>query len=170
MRRRLYFVLPNLESARRTEAQLLLARINDTHMHFMAADEDKLADLPSANLLQKSDLSHSMLLGLVTGGFTGIVLGSLLYLLPQTTDMLGLGIVLAVAVLGALIGSWAAGMIGISAPNSRLKPFKTALQRGDILLMVDVPKPRVGEITELMHATHPEAIDHGIESEKPAFP
>ena len=36
MRRRLYFVLPNVESAKRTADGLLLARVEDRHMRFLA--------------------------------------------------------------------------------------------------------------------------------------
>src|SRR5579885_3248105 len=36
MRRRLYFVLPDLDSARRTADDLLLARIEHRHMYFLA--------------------------------------------------------------------------------------------------------------------------------------
>ena len=36
MRRRLYLVLPDLASARQTANDLLLARIEDRHMHFLA--------------------------------------------------------------------------------------------------------------------------------------
>src|SRR5438552_2571485 len=36
MRRRLYFLLPDVESARHTADDLLLARVEDRHMHFLA--------------------------------------------------------------------------------------------------------------------------------------
>jgi len=36
MRRRLYFLLPDLGSAIQTANDLLLARIEDSHMHFLA--------------------------------------------------------------------------------------------------------------------------------------
>jgi hypothetical protein len=45
MRRRLYFVLPDLESARRTADDLLLARVEDRHMHFLARRGTDLSGL-----------------------------------------------------------------------------------------------------------------------------
>ena len=39
-----------------------------------------------------------------------------------------------------------------------------------VLLMVDIPKGRVEEIQELVHHSHPEASDHGLEPTIPAFP
>jgi hypothetical protein len=61
-------------------------------------------------------------------------------------------------------------MIGISAPNSRLKDFEDAIAKGELLMMVDVPKARVDEITKLVQLHHPEAEVEGTEPVIPAFP
>jgi len=69
MRRRLYFVLPDLGSAIRTSNDLLLARIEDRYMHFLAKRGTSLGELNEANVFQKSDLRHSMQLGFMFGGW-----------------------------------------------------------------------------------------------------
>ena len=61
-------------------------------------------------------------------------------------------------------------MIGVSAPSSRLKEFETAIEQGQLMMMVDVPKSRVQEITELVKSHHPEAEVEGTEPVIPAFP
>jgi hypothetical protein len=61
-------------------------------------------------------------------------------------------------------------MIGISVPSSRLKEFEDAIASGELLLMVDVPKARVDEITQLVKQHHPEAEIEGTEPVIPAFP
>lgn len=170
MRRRLYFLLPDVESARKTEDELLLARVEERHIHFVAREDVELGRLPEATVVQRSDLLHAMLIGLVAGGVTGVMAGVVIYLLPAAEIGLGLGVILGTAILGAIIGTWVSGMIGISVPNSRLRPFDGAVSGGQILMMVDVPKGRVEEIVDLMHKTHPEAADRGMEMEKPAFP
>ena len=48
MRRRLYFVHPNIEVARNVFNTLLLARIEERHMRFLARDNSELGDLPEA--------------------------------------------------------------------------------------------------------------------------
>ncbi len=169
MRRRLYFVLPNVESARRTENELLLARIEESHIHFLAREDVELGRLPSASVVQRSDLLHAMIIGLIAGGMTGAAAGAVIYFAPAETG-LGIGIILVVALVGAVLGTWVSGMIGISVPNTQLRLFEPAVEAGQILMMVDVPKARVAEITELIHATHPEAADGGMEMDKPAFP
>jgi len=74
------------------------------------------------------------------------------------------------AVLGALFGAWASSMIGISTPSSRLKRFEPAIEQGQILLMVDVPRSRVDEIEARLQGLHPEAHLEGVEPNIPAFP
>jgi len=170
MRRRLYFILPDRASAESIEKELLLARIDDHHIHFMARDGMDLGNLSRANLLQRSDIVHGTELGLMTGGLTGTLAGLGLYLFPRLSEAIGMGAVLILAVLGALVGAWAAGMIGASIPNSRLKNFRRSLESGHVLLMVDVPPGRIKEVRELILGHHPEAASGGLETQLPAFP
>lgn len=170
MRRRLYFVLPDPESAQAVEKELLLAKVGDPHIHFLARDGVNLGRLHLANLLQRSDLLHGIGLGMVAGGITGALAGVALTFYPQIGDALGLGGILVLAVVCAMIGSWISGMIAVSIPNSRLKRFQPAIDRGEILLMVDVPVRRVREIRELVTSHHPEVQPKGQEAQIPAFP
>lgn len=170
MRRRLYFLLPQVESARQIHNELLLARVEERHMHFMAKEGIDLKDLPEANLLQKSDLIHGLQTGLIYGGLAGIFAGFAAVPLIGLTLESGGFVVLGITVFGALIGAWGASMVGISAPNLRLKGFEQELEEGHILLMLDSPKGRVDGLTQLIRRYHPEADAHGVERTIPAFP
>jgi len=170
MRRRLYFLLPDLGSAETIEKELLLAKIDDHHIHFLAKEGINLGRLHVANLLQRSDLIHGMGLGLIAGGLTGAVAGFALSVHPELGSEVGLGGVLILGVLGALLGTWASGMIAVSVPNTRLQRFQPAIDRGEILLMVDVPVRRVSEIRSLIMSHHPEARARGQDAQIPAFP
>jgi len=46
-------MLPDVRSARSLLDKLLLARIEEKHMHFCARDGTLLHDMPEANFLQK---------------------------------------------------------------------------------------------------------------------
>jgi len=170
MRRRIYFLLPDAATAHEVEKELLLARVDDHHMHFMAADETELSDLPLADFSQRTDMIPGMEHGLLLGGLVGAAAGAVVYFIPENSLMSGMGIILALGVLGAVMGAWVSGMIGISAPNSRLKHFRKPLRQGRILLMVDVPKGRVDEITRLVKRCHDNARTLGEEPTIPAFP
>ncbi len=170
MRRRLYFLLPDVGRARQILNELLLARIEERHIHVLARDDVSMEGLPSANLLQRSDFLHGAEMGLALGGATGIAVGLLTMMFPPSGMEMGGGTVLALALAGAGIGAWASGMIGTDVPNSQLRKFMPAIERGQVLLMVDVRLSERRRVSDMIHNHHPEASDHGIEPTLPAFP
>ena len=170
MRRRLYFLLPSVDSARRVANDLLLARVEDRYMRFLARRGTDLGDLHEASYAQKSDIVHGAETGLVIGGLCGLVVGAIMILSPPEGITLQLVTVLVTTLLGAGFGAWAASIAGSSVPNSRLKQFATEIESGKVLLMVNVERGRVDLVRELIGRTHPEASSRGMESTIPAFP
>lgn len=170
MRRRLYFMVPDAHSARQIRDELLLARIEDNHIHVMAKDGVMLAGLHEATVLQKSDFVHGAETGLAVGGGIGIIAGLVAVFFPPAGVDLQLVTILLTALLGAAFGAWVASMVASSIPNSRLKRFESAIAAGQILMMVDAPAGRVDEILKMVSARHPEAMNSGTEPTIPAFP
>ena len=170
--RRLYFLIPTIDSAKLIVDELLLARIEERHIHIAAADHHALteAHLPEAGLLQESDFVPSVERGLAVGGATGILAGIAAVAIPGLGLALGGGAILGIGLAGAGLGAWMSSMIGISAPSSRLTEFEAAIKKGELLMMVDVPKSRVEDITDLVKSHHPEAHIEGTEPVIPAFP
>lgn len=170
MRRRLYFMLPNVRSARAMLDELLLARIEERHMHFMAREGTLLPDMPDASVLQKTDLVHGAQLGMLIGGLAGLGAGVLMAVFPPQGLTMSTLAILAGAVGGALFGAWASGMNAAAIPNTRLAPFLERIERGEVLLIVDVPHRRTGEIEEMVAWRHPEVAFGGEEPPMVAFP
>jgi len=170
MRRRLYFMLPDVSSARALLDELLLARIEERRMHFWAKDGAPLPDMPEASFLQKTDLVHGVESGIVVGGGIGVILGILLVQFPPDGLQLSTMVVLATGLTGALFGAWVSGMVAAAIPNSRLKSFLGGIEKGQVLLMVDVPFKRIAEIEALIAKRHPEIRYGGMEPHIPAFP
>lgn len=168
--RRLYFLLPNTDVARDVVNELLLARVEERHIHILAREGVALGDLPEASLLQKSDFVPAVERGLAVGGATGAVAGIAAMTFPPAGLVLGGGAVLGIALAGAGVGAWVSGMIGSDAPNTQLKEFESAIEKGELLMMVDVPKARVDEIDALIIRTHPESEIEGTEPTIPPFP
>src|SRR2546425_218387 len=135
MRRRLYFLLPDLGSAIKTANDLLLARVEDSHMHFLAKRGMSLGQLHEANTLQKSDCVHGAELGFVLGGAGGFLIGIYIYLTPPDGVTLQLVTVLISTVIGAVFGAWAASLVAMSVPNTRLKRARRGkgLRPGEIV-------------------------------------
>jgi len=170
MRLRMYVTLPDVASARKLADDLLLARVEDRHMHFLARRGTALAPLHEATILDKTDAIPGAFRGAILGGVMGVVLGAVIILFPPTGQSMELVAVLICAVVGAALGAWIASMMGLQLPNSRLKPFYHGLDEGKVLLMLDVPSGRYQEVREVIARTHPEAVDGGNEPTVPAFP
>ncbi len=168
MRKRLYFLLPDLGEAKKTVDELLLARIDDQHIHVIAKDGIDLGDLPKASIFQTSDIVHGVETGMVIGGISGLI-GSIIAITAlQVGSVMGL-IVLGCTIFGAGFGVWVSGMIGSSTKNSRLKGFEQSMEEGKILLIADVPIDKVEIITHKMEA-HKQTIMGGSDPSMPAFP
>jgi hypothetical protein len=169
--RRLYFLIPDTTSAKAIVDELLLARVEARHIHLVAKDHERLTKehLPEASLLEESDLVPALERGMAVGGATGLVAGLAVLVLP-TGLIVGGGALLASSLFGAGMGAWISSMIGISAPNSRLRKFEEDIEAGNLLMLIDIPKTRVDEITEMVAKHHPEAHVEGTEPMVPPFP
>ena len=171
MNHRIYWLLPSVESARKTMDDLLLARVTFGHIHFLARDGTDMTGLHEANVLQSSDVIRSAQVGLFIGVGVGAVAGAIVaYFFPITGPSPQWGIAALLAVVGGVLGAWSSSMIGISTPSVRLRRFEGAIEQGQILLMVDVGRMRVHEIEQLLRGSHPEAKPQGEEPGIPAFP
>ena len=132
MKRRLYFLIPDLTNAEIVHNELLLARIEERNMHLLARDDISLKGLPEASILEKSDLIHGLQLGFVVGGFTGIVLATTSYMLglivPGWETISMGGIIFG----GAFLGSWTSSMVAVNVQNTHLKEFMKEVKSGKI--------------------------------------
>ena len=170
MRRRLYFLLPNVQSAKVVHNELLLAKIDERHQHVIAREGIDLEDLPEADLRQKSDIIHGLQLGVVIGGLTGMILAAIAVLLDMIVPGIEAWSVASLTGGGAFLGAFASTMIAINVSNTRLTQFKPDIEAGHILYMVDGTAQRIEEINQLVRSHHPEADMRGLDPQIPAFP
>jgi len=170
MKRRMYILLPTLVEAQSTFRDMLLARIPDYNIRVLAKRGTDLGDLPEATVLQKSDAIHGAELGLFAGGLLGSLLGVFFVYFPPAGLPTGLGVILVLGVFGAVFGAWASSLVAMSAPNSQLLRFKKAIDEGQFLMMIDVPREKVEAVSQIIEKNHPFAVNRGIEPTMPAFP
>jgi hypothetical protein len=171
MRTRIYWLLPDVESAQETMDDLLLAHVEYRHMHFFGREDLDMRDLHAANVWQTSDVIRSAEMGLIIGASIGAMIGGLIAVFyPIVEDTPQWGIAVGLAIGGALFGMWTSTMIGVSTPSKRLKRFAPQIEQGQILLMLDLHRFQVEPITARLQARHPEAHFEGREPETPAFP
>ena len=168
--RRLYFLVPDLRSAKAIVDELLLKHVEWRHIHVIAGKDVPLEDLPEAHLAQSSDLLPALARGSAAGGVTGMLAGLVAMVFPPAGLTIAGGAVVLLTLAGAGFGAWMAGMVGVDLPNTRLKKFEDAIAAGELLMMVDVPLQRVEEIEAVVKSHHPEAEVRGTDPTIPAFP
>lgn len=170
MLRRIYCLVPNVTVAHKLVDEMLLARVEERHIHVLARRGTPLEDLPEATMLQKSDFIPAIERGMAQGGVVGLLAGLVGIALTPGAVVIGGGIILASSLAGAGIGAWVGGMIGLNVGNTRLKRFEEAIGQGELLFMVDVPLARVNDISERIRQRHPAVQVEGTEPTIPAFP
>lgn len=166
--RRLYFLLPDLSITHQVVDALLLGRVEERHIHVIAAEGVELGDLPEATLMQKSDFVPALERGVALGGATGILAGLAALAMPGVA--IAGGALLGTGLVGAGMGAWLGSMIGIDVDNSRITKFQSAIENGEILVLVDIPKDRIDEVTQIVKQHYSDADFEGTEPDIPAFP
>lgn len=167
--RRIYFLVPNINVTKKIVDELLLARIEEKHIHVIAKRGTPLEELPEASLLQKSDFVPAIQQGFAVGGSTGAIAGLVAVALPPASTVVAGGILLG-ALAGAGVGAWVSGLVGMSIGNRRIKEFEEAIEAGHFLVLADVPAGRVEEIETLVKQHIPEVEVESTEPKVPAFP
>lgn len=168
--KRIYFIVPDRDVARAIVNELLVARVEERHIHILAKRGTDLQELPEASVLQKSDFVPAAQRGLAVGGVVGTLAGLVGIAVAPAAAVVAGGVILASSLAGAGVGAWLSGMVGLNVGNTRHKQFEDAIEKGALLMMIDVPISRVEEISELVKSHHPEAELEGTEPHIPAFP
>lgn len=160
---RIYFLVPDIETSRTIVAELKQADVAEKHIHIVAAEDVALEELPEASLLQKSDFLAAIERGIPLGATAGLLAGLVTIVVPGGVAMGG-GALLASMAAGAGVGSWMGSMVAVDIPNSRHRDFQEAIDRGEFLMLIDVPKERVIEIESLVMTHHPNAELEKVEA------
>jgi hypothetical protein len=154
--RRIYFLVPNIEITKKIVDDLLLARVEEHHIHVLAKRGTPLEELPEASFLQKTDFFPALEQGVALGGATGLLAGLVALFLP-TGLVLGGGAVFAITLAGAGVGGLMSSMVGSSIGSRRIEQFQEAMEKGEFLVMIDVSRDCVEKIEDIVKKHHPEA-------------
>lgn len=168
--RRIYFLIPTVSSARLIVDELLLARIDEHHIHVVAREGTALEDLPEAKLAQRSDLVPALQRGVAAGGLAGMLAGLLAVAFAPAGLVFGGGALVGMTLFGTGFGAWMSSMVGVGLPSSRIEQYEQAIAAGELLMMIDVPRAQVEEIEALVSRHHPEAELEGVDPNIPLFP
>ena len=155
--RRLYLLLPSLESCESLVGELEASGIPERHLHVVASISQDLHGLPEAGVLQKTEILRGVALGAVLGGVGGMLGGWLAMTFPPAGLVLGTPAVVISTLAGAGLGALTSALMSSHEHNHKLDAFEGAIERGEILLLLDVPRDQVPEIRNRILEHHPEA-------------
>ncbi len=163
MARRMYFMLPNIKTARAMMDDLLLTGINSKHIHFFARPGTPMGDLPEATISQRADLTDGWEIGMGLGAALGFGSGMFAVWVPPWpfNQQISVIAVLICTIAGFLVGSLWTTLMASSLPSTRLKQFEQDIASGKVLMMVVAPFHRILEVRDLVQRKHPEAIYSG---------
>jgi len=159
--RRIYFLVPNIAITHKIVEELQAKGIEDRHIHILAARDTPLEGLPEAGVTIKTDFLPAIERGLALGGSTGLLAG--LVGLRFAGFAIAGGPLLGIIMAGATIGSLMGGLAGMNSGNSRLRQFEQAIEQGEILVLVDIPRDQIETIRKLVVKHHPEVEFEGVE-------
>lgn len=162
--KRLYFLVPDIDNATQIVKALQEMGVVAEGMHVIVKDQEKLemTQILEAGVFETTDILRALVRGAVAGGIVGLVAGILLVMFPPQEFTLGWGTVLGLTVFGILFGAWASSLIGISIPNPVVAKFERAVEAGGIMILVDVPVLKEGEVLAFIKTYHPETTVHGL--------
>lgn len=159
MKRRLFFLLPNLEHTKEAVFELNQIGIDQSHMHVIAREDIDTTNLPRSTPWQKQDGIYKIEQFMWNANLAtfAIALFFTLYLLLTDSP---LAAIIPVCIM--LICFVSGCLFTIKVPNRHLSEFETSLSHGEILLVVNTPKEHVQQLENHIHHRHPEAITAGI--------
>lgn len=160
--KRLCFLSPDTAHARQVVADLKQSGIPEQQIYALAKYGTEMDDLPDAGP-EGDDFLAAYERGLALGGTAGFLVGLTALAFPPTGIVVGGGLVLLVSLLGAGVGGLLTGIAGASFPSSRLQAFEQAIEQGQVLVMVDVPKNAVVQYEALIKQQDPAVTVEGVE-------
>jgi hypothetical protein len=160
--KRLCFLSPDLHHARNVVEDLKSSGISEKHIYAIAKKGIEFGDLPDAGP-EGDDFLAAYERGIALGGTAGFLVGLTALAFPPTGIIVGGGLVLLLGLWGAGVGGMLTGMAGAAFSSSRLKKFESALDEGQILVMVDVPKNDIKKFEDLIKRLDPGVSVEGVE-------
>lgn len=159
--RRLYYLTRSFDSLDKISADVHQHGVSDWRFHIVSKDEAGLYThrLHRAGVLDRTDIVRFIERGLMFGAIFGFVLTVGLQVFGGIQWPLLAWI--ALIAFFTLAGGWLGGFGGITGENYRIRRFHTDIEKGEHLVMVDVPKKHVAKMKQIMAENHPEARPQG---------
>lgn len=136
MSSKLIFTVSSVKVCEQVVEALRLEGVEEESISVLGNASHDLSDLPDGGTLE-NDILPAVQRGAVIGGTAGLLAGLGALTIAPGLVIAGAAVALATAG-GASVGALGSALIGTSVPNSRLREYQEAVERGELLLVVDV--------------------------------
>lgn len=149
MKTRHVFVADSLDIAEDCVVHARSLGLEDEDISVIARSDVELNVIPQ-NLLDSApmDTVPAAARGLVGGGATGLLFGLIATAIPP------LGVTLAGAavfgLVGSLIGTWSAALMGSAIPNEAHREFEDCVEAGKVVIVLDLEEDVLSHAEDLM--------------------
>jgi hypothetical protein len=162
MKNRTFFLVENIAAAKMLVPEIRLLGIGDEDIHVIANEDITLEPLPEPDIVHRSDLVDAAKRGALTGGVMGLAGGVVAVSMPVAGLTLGGGAVLASTALGTALGTWFSTLVGVSVPNQDVEQYRDRIDRGEMMIIVDLEPGQEGRFTALVEERFPGTLlTHG---------
>lgn len=159
--KRLIYAFESAESARAHISRLRRHGVGDDHLALVARADIAMEKIPTHLADASMDVLPALARGAAFGGLAGLIAGFTAMAVP----LLGIAIdgpgLVAFVVLGALIGTWSAGIVGASVPSKVQRRFQKEIEEGYILLVVDASDAEAKIVRKWMADSQPGQVWQG---------
>src|SRR3982750_3847634 len=115
MKTRQVFSTPDLAAAKAAMSAARMAGVDDEDISLIARADIEMQDIPSDRIDVSNDMVPAALRGAAMGGGLGLVGGLVAIAIPPVgITLAGAGLM---AVVGAAVGNWGAGLMGLRVEN-----------------------------------------------------
>jgi hypothetical protein len=157
---RLYYLAKNQISCLSSVEGLQQIGVPIKHLHVIGSLSQDLDGLPEAGVWQKTELAHGIEWGVGLGGTAGLLGGVLAVSFPPAGLVLGGGALLVGSIAGAGFGGAVGSLMKSHEHNHELDDFMPSIERGELLLMIDVPRADADRIEQYLREQHPDLQQH----------
>jgi hypothetical protein len=135
MRKRHVFATPDVATARRVENEALRLGIGRGCVCLEARSDIELGRLDDDEKNTSMDIIPAAWHGTLYGATAGLVAGLIMMYIPFFgVSLAGAG---ALAVVGALVGTWASVLMGSALPDEVRRTFAAQIESGQVLVVID---------------------------------
>lgn len=154
---KLYFLVPGVDMAEKIVRDLEYRGVGDADIGVLGSSKALTESMPGPDITETSDVKPALKQGAVVGGATGLLGGLAATVVPGGFAVGGAALA-GMALAGSAFGAWASSLIGISVPNREVARLQSAIDAGEILLIVNPADIGRDAVKEVVTAYHPSVV------------